>query len=127
MPSDLHSRNLLDPAIPAPTHIEGGAIDGYVAITDGSWKYIYYPEGAAEQLFDLVNDPGERENLATIRVDKKEELRRELLQRMRKRNDPLLDGEEFLRLPDKREPEKLLRSHGFPGFVTEWIPADVKH
>lgn len=126
-PGVLTSRNLLDVNTPPPTHIEGGGIDAYVAITDGQWKYIYYPEGAAEQLFDLVNDPRECNNLASIESDKKQELRGELLRRMRQRSDPLLDGDDFLKLPANREPEKLLRSRGFPGFVTEWTPADIRH
>ena len=36
----------------------------YLAITDGRWKYIYYPEGACEQLFDLETDPQELADLA---------------------------------------------------------------
>lgn len=32
-------------------------------VTDGSLKYIYYPEGGKEQFFDLKNDPYEQINL----------------------------------------------------------------
>jgi arylsulfatase A-like enzyme len=28
-----------------------------LGVTDGRWKYLYYPEGPAEQLFDLATDP----------------------------------------------------------------------
>jgi len=35
----------------------------YLAVTDGRWKYIYYPEGPVEQLFDLARDPGETRDL----------------------------------------------------------------
>jgi arylsulfatase A-like enzyme len=46
-----------------------------LGVTDGRWKYLYYPQGACEQLFDLQEDPGEqhdraeteRETVATLR------------------------------------------------------------
>lgn len=34
------------------------------ALTDGSFKYIYHASSGWEQLFDLVNDPGEINDLA---------------------------------------------------------------
>ena len=36
----------------------------YLAMTDGRHKYVWYPEGPTEQLFDLVSDPDERHDLA---------------------------------------------------------------
>jgi len=33
-------------------------------ITDGSWKYVWFPESASEQLFHLDSDPGESTDLA---------------------------------------------------------------
>lgn len=33
-------------------------------LTDGRWKYIYFPYLGTEQLFDLTDDPGETRNLA---------------------------------------------------------------
>ncbi|MDA0989518.1 MAG: sulfatase-like hydrolase/transferase, partial [Verrucomicrobia bacterium] len=45
-------------------YIEGARDDQFTALTDGNWKYIYYPEGATEELFDLANDPQELCNLA---------------------------------------------------------------
>jgi len=33
-------------------------------VTDGRYKYIWFPRTGAEQLFDLVEDPGETRNLA---------------------------------------------------------------
>ena len=35
----------------------------YYALTDGTWKYIYYPEGGVEQLFNRLEDPREEDNL----------------------------------------------------------------
>lgn len=37
---------------------------GMQFLTDGSWKYIWYPALGKEQLFHLPSDPGERHNLA---------------------------------------------------------------
>jgi arylsulfatase A-like enzyme len=38
--------------------------DHWTALTDGRFKYIYYAYDGREELFDLVEDPGERRNLA---------------------------------------------------------------
>ncbi len=38
--------------------------DHWNALTDGRYKYIYYAYDGREELFDLVNDPGETRNLA---------------------------------------------------------------
>jgi arylsulfatase A-like enzyme len=36
----------------------------WTALTDGRFKYIYYAYDGREQLFDLINDPGELYDLA---------------------------------------------------------------
>ncbi len=41
---------------------DGGAITGMFMIRNNHWKYIYYP-GYPPQLFDLQNDPMERNDL----------------------------------------------------------------
>ena len=53
----------------------------YLGITDGRWKYIWYPEGAAEQLFDLQADPQETKDLARAKEfdAKRRELRADLI------------------------------------------------
>jgi len=38
--------------------------DHWNALTDGRFKYIYFAQDGREQLFDLVQDPGELHNLA---------------------------------------------------------------
>ncbi|MEK7707947.1 MAG: hypothetical protein AAB380_08130 [Verrucomicrobiota bacterium] len=38
--------------------------DGWVALTDQRYKYIYYTITGAQQLFDLQNDPHELRDLA---------------------------------------------------------------
>ncbi|MFC1504432.1 sulfatase [Spirochaetota bacterium] len=40
-------------------------IDRWVMIRDKQYKYIYFYDGAIEHMYDLVNDPGELENLVS--------------------------------------------------------------
>jgi arylsulfatase A-like enzyme len=42
-----------------------GGSTNWNALTDGSFKYIYHANTGWEQLFDMVNDPGEISDLAT--------------------------------------------------------------
>ncbi len=42
---------------------DGGAITGIFMLRLGRWKYIHYAEGHPAQLFDLEDDPEEREDL----------------------------------------------------------------
>jgi arylsulfatase A-like enzyme len=39
--------------------------DHWTALTDGKFKYIYYAFDGREELFDLVNDPGELHDLSS--------------------------------------------------------------
>lgn len=41
--------------------------DQYIALRDGPWKFIYKPATGRQELFDLRDDPEEKENLATQR------------------------------------------------------------
>lgn len=57
--------------------------------TDGQWKYIYYPDGGIEHLFNVLEDPDDLHNLAsqeagTTQLTRlKEALRNYLIQRQR--------------------------------------------
>ncbi len=53
----------------------------YQAITDGQWKYIWYPEGGCEQLFNIETDPAEATNLVEKHPDHRDRLRDELIRR----------------------------------------------
>jgi arylsulfatase A-like enzyme len=39
-------------------------LDGLYMVTNGEWKYLYYVCGGSEQLFDLAQDPEERNDLS---------------------------------------------------------------
>ena len=101
----------------------------YLAITDGCWKYTWYPEGSAEQLFDLESDPQEVHNLAHAKgaADKKEELRDEFIRRQRERGGGLLEDGELPVRAVQHVPDSEMRNQGQPGAHTEYYKVDVRH
>lgn len=98
-----------------------GASDApeYLAITDGRWKYIWYPEGGTEQLFDLDVDPHELTDLATHSTHEPQltELRQELISRQ---------GELVAR-PREQDSATDRRNQSWPGYHTEHYDIDVRH
>lgn len=101
----------------------------YFAITDGIWKYIWYPEGGQEQLFNLKEDPYELTNLAKRQEyrEKCEELHRELVKRDQQRGGKYSDGKRLITRPLRGDSERDRRNSGWPGFHTEHYPVDVRH
>jgi arylsulfatase len=101
----------------------------YLAITDGSWKYIWYPEGPAEHLFDLDQDPEERFNLAGVaeHVARRDELRAELLRRQQERDAPWLHDGALPARSSLDDSARDRRNRAWPGFHTERHPVDVRH
>ena len=101
----------------------------YLAITDGRWKYMWYPEGSAEQLFDLEDDPQEARNLAYERsaAAKKEELRSELVRRQQARGGGFLENGDLPRRTVQHVPDAEMRNQGQPGAHTEYWQIDVRH
>lgn len=74
----------------------------YLGITDGQWKYIWYPEGGREQLFDLATDPCELCNLAAApeHRGKLDELRGELIARQSRRGLSSVRNGELTSIPE---------------------------
>ncbi|MFH0922292.1 MAG: arylsulfatase [Fibrobacterota bacterium] len=67
-------------------------------LTDGKVKYIWHPCNGAEQLFDLVGDPGETRDLAK-RPDHGEQLalwRKRLIENLAGRPEKFTDGERLI-------------------------------
>jgi arylsulfatase A-like enzyme len=83
----------------------------WTAVTDGKWKYIYHAYDGSEQLFDLVRDPHELEDLASSPAH--EEPLRLWRGRMITHLEPR--GERWVRggklVP---RPESMLRSPNYP-------------
>ncbi len=70
---------------------DGGAPTGFYMIRQGQWKYIHYAGGAPAQLFDLVGDPHELNDLGE---DGEHEA---VCEQMRNRLCDILDPEEVNR------------------------------
>ena len=101
----------------------------YVAITDGSWKYIWYSEGGCEQLFDLEKDPNELTNLAHLddhRRDR-ERLRFAMIQRHQERGSDLVKDGDLVSLPKLEISDADLRNNYRLGCLTEETPHDIRH
>ncbi len=122
---------------PARDYLEGtahnfpGEPNWYWAITDGRWKYIWYPEGSIEQLFDVQSDPDERTNLAgrTEHAGQKERLRREMVRRHERRSSAAVEGGQMKNRPPVTagDSERERRSRMWSGLHTEYLDHDVQH
>lgn len=101
----------------------------HLAITDGHWKYCYYPEGAVEHLFNLEEDPQETQNRVE-HTDAKialEDLKAALIQKVSKEAPQFLDSCRLPQLPLRGDDERIWRSHVFPGYSTEYRDKDTRH
>lgn len=143
-PSDLdtdQSRSLWGMArrsIPWRSRIEGTCYDAavaregvpmYYALLQDHWKYIWYPDGGIEQLFDIAADPHEITNLAgdpgydstlqemhSVAVDSQQAAA------------VGLTGAGGLVAQDRDDStEAFWRNLGWPGLHTERYPIDVRH
>ena len=133
-PDDSDGQNLIALArgnLPAPRqYLEATMGDGvYYAITDGRWKYIYYPEGGTEQLFDLETDPLELANLAekSDYEGKRNELQQEMIRRHETRNSSAVSKGHLVKRPVEHESVAIRRNLSWPGYHTEHYSRDVRH
>jgi len=71
---------------------------GFQALTDGRWKYIWRPAAGREQLFDLVADPREERNLAGTAAAEADvaRWRAHLVRRLAGRPEGFSDGEKLI-------------------------------
>ncbi|NMB00322.1 MAG: sulfatase-like hydrolase/transferase [Firmicutes bacterium] len=101
----------------------------YYGITDGRWKYIWYPEGASEQFFDLKNDPQELVNLSAKDEYKAqmERLKEELVRRHVERNSKAVKDGKLVSYSLRGDSTRDRRNRSWPGFHTEHFDVDVRH
>jgi arylsulfatase A-like enzyme len=101
----------------------------YAAITDRRWKYMYYPEGGAEQLFDLETDPHELRNLAGMseHSGEHERMRDALIERHKARGSKLIADGTLLETPLRGDSLDERRNRSWPGYHTEFYHIDVRH
>jgi arylsulfatase len=101
----------------------------YFAITDGRWKYIYYPEGASEQFFDLESDPLELRDLALeeTRYPEMDHLKNELITRHEHRHSEWVEDGALVAKPVQQESTRDRRDRPWPGYHTDHCGLDVCH
>ena len=102
-----------------------------IAITDGRWKYFWFPEGGRELLFDLVNDPRETTDLSARPEHraKRDELRTELVRRHKDRPYGYVQDGDLATYPliDDRANGKRRIHRWAPGYLTEYEDVDTIH
>jgi len=100
-----------------------------MGVNDGRWKYIYYPEGADEQLFDLAKDPTEIEDLAARPVYEKKvlKMREQIRAWHSKRKTGFTPDDKLPILPIRGDTVAERRANVWPGFHTEHFDKDVRH
>jgi arylsulfatase A-like enzyme len=107
------------------------APDGPVSmgVTDGRWKYLYYPEGPAEQLFDLAADPMELVDLADRpeHAARAAELREEIRRWHAERRTGFAPELRLPERPRRTEAAEERRARVWPGYHTEHYGKDVRH
>ena len=125
---ETEPRQWLEATVGSPRKTDLKYVD-YLALTDGLWKYIWYPHGADEQLFDLANDPGELQDLSELSElnDRKLELREMLLKRHRERSSPCLHDESLPVWSVDQRSDRERRSKSWPGYHTDQHEVDVRH
>lgn len=101
----------------------------YAAVIDGRWALHWFVEGGTEQLFDLVDDPGEVRNRAgdddpDVRAVR-ERLRAELVRAFA--GTQFVDDGELVTHPVGDESPEGQRNRSWPGWHTEHFPVDVRH
>lgn len=98
-----------------------------LCLLENDWKYLYWPEGEVEQLFDLSSDPYETNNKAQDSPERRKAMRDQLLEELKQRGAKCVeDGE----LPTKEIEEhevRELRSQFWAGYHTEHFGIDVRH
>lgn len=101
----------------------------YLAMTDGRHKYLWYPEGPVEQLFDLASDPDERHDLAPSAdaadlAGWRERLITAVADGGGERH---LDGAGLPAVPPQADTVAEQRATAWPGYHTEAFHLDVRH
>lgn len=101
----------------------------YFALTDGVTKYIWYPEGGAEQLFDLGHDPPERHDLApsTSTADLARWRDRLAAEVVARGGGHLLDAGTLPTVPVAEDTIAEQRARAWPGYHTDRFDLDVRH
>jgi arylsulfatase len=132
----LNLFDVLDGHTPARAHLCATATERpddetpiYLAVTDGRWKYIWYPEGGQQQLFDLATDPTELHDLHAEAATEPTlaRLHDTLVESLASQGSPWSRHGRLVEVPIRHDTEAERRRHGWPGYHTETYNADVRH
>ena len=101
----------------------------YFGITDGRWKYTWFPEGSRELLFDLEADPHEQHDLSQDPgyAETCSEFHSVLVEKDRERGGQFSQNGKMMHRPLRNDSEQDRRNRSWPGFHTEHFPVDVRH
>ncbi len=101
----------------------------HISVTDGRWKYMWYPEGPAEQLFDLQTDPQELKNLAGPQEhnSRRAHLREALMERVAAYEPKWVEDGELVSVPPRGDSVRDRRNRAWPGYHTDEYEVDVRH
>jgi arylsulfatase len=99
----------------------------YLAVTDGRWKYVWYPEGGHEQLFDLATDPQELVEVSGKQPATVGSLHARLVRQLRALGSRWVSGDRLVSVPLRGDSVADRRASGWPGYHTEHHPSDVRH
>jgi arylsulfatase A-like enzyme len=101
----------------------------YLGLTDGRWKYIWWPEGPQEQLFDLASDPQETTDLADRpeHAAERARMQKALVEWTAEHMPEGLEDGRLVQWDVKRESEADRRNRAWPGYHTEFYDVDVRH
>lgn len=101
----------------------------YLGITDGRWKYMWYPEGSTEQLFDLETDHQEPQDLAGVPEfgEQGRILQQEMIRRHKTRHSPHIEEDRLIGWPIQDDSTRHRRNTSWPGYHTDYYRVDVRH
>ena len=110
-------------------YLEATMAGSYWAITDGTWKYMFYPEGGAEQLFNVQEDPRELHDRARDATCDavRQSLREEMIRRHQSRGSGAVRDGDMAQHEVRDDPVADRRNTSWPGYHTEDYPCDVRH
>jgi arylsulfatase A-like enzyme len=104
-----------------------GECEAFHFVRQGPWKYVFEDIGGTEQLFNLDDDPMERNELlrAGGHVERHGDLQRRLIGRLQATDHPAVrDGRLVARY---RDPRDAIRPNAWPGFHSRAHPDEVAH
>ena len=90
----------------------------WCALTDGTWKYIWFFRTGKEQLFNMKTDPGEQNDLSSSNLEGIENWRQKMVDHLSERGDGFVKDGKLV-----QRSETLLYSPNFP--VDERTPNEL--